>query len=41
MNKCLKYFVGIIAFIFFFMWIDGSGVGVKQKFVKIKEWANR
>lgn len=41
MKKYLKYLIGIIGIFFFFIWIDGSGVGLKQRFSQVDRWANK
>ena len=38
MKKSLKFLLGSIALIAYELFLDGSGIGMKQHWNKLKEW---
>ena len=41
MIKALKFKLGFIAMIAYELFLDGSGIGMKQRWSKLKEWSQK
>ena len=41
MIKALKFLLGFIALVAYGLFLDGSGIGIKQRWSKLKEWSQR
>ena len=41
MKKAIKYAVGVLGLIMFFLLLDDSGVGFKEHIKKLQSWANK
>lgn len=41
MKRTLKLLLGTIALIAYELLLDGSGIGIKQRWYKTKKWAQR
>ena len=39
--KALKFLLGFIALIAYELFLDGSGIGMKQRWSKLKEWSQK
>ena len=40
-KKALKFLLGFIALIAYELFLDGTGIGIKQRWSKLKEWSQR
>ena len=41
MKKALKFLLGCIALIAYELFLDGSGIGMKQRWSKLKKWSQK
>lgn len=41
MKKTLKFLLGFIALIAYELFLDGSRIGMKQRWSKLKEWSQK
>ena len=39
--KALKFLLGFIALVAYELFLDGSGIGMKRSWCKLKEWSQR
>ena len=41
MKKAWKFLIGFIALIAYELFLDGSGIGMKQRWSKLKAWSQK